>query len=149
MSQSDYIKYKKIATQLRIDNSGAKNNVLNSQNTPVLKSQNYTDFVEYALENSITNNKIIYHQITPSGKQIIMDMEKITTNCPSFKVCTGTNTRSNRIPMSQGYNNPTPVPLSIKQIKKREFNLKNECICAQNSAKYTHTCKCKMANWIR
>jgi hypothetical protein len=120
--------------------------VINSQNAPVLESQNYTDFVEYALENKVANTKIIYHQITPPGKQIVMDMEKTVTNCPTFITCNGTNTRPNRKPMSQGYNNPTPVPLSIKEIKKKAFNLKSGCICAQKSAKFTNSCKCAIAN---
>lgn len=148
MSQSDYIKFKKISTQLSVDNSTAQNNVINSQNAPVLESQNYTDFVEYALENKIANTKIIYHQITPPGKRIVMDMEKTITHCPSFIVCNGTNTRPNRRPMSQGYNNATPIPLSIKKTKNVS-NQKNGCICAQNSAKYTNSCKCAIANWTR
>ena len=68
MSQSDYIKYKKINTVLQVD---ANDNFL-----PVLNSQEYSDYKEHVLENTIANSKTIYRRITPSTTQVVLDMDK-------------------------------------------------------------------------
>ena len=49
MSQSDYLKHKKISNKLSIDHS--------SNDPAVLDSQDYIDYRSYALNNEITNTK--------------------------------------------------------------------------------------------
>jgi hypothetical protein len=68
MSQSDYIKYKKVNNILSVD---ASNNFL-----PVLNSQDYSDYKEFVLENTVINSKTIYRRITPDSQQIVLDMNK-------------------------------------------------------------------------
>ena len=93
MSQSDYIQYKKVANELRIN--GTTDTLYPVD--PIFTSKDYTDFKSYALETTISNTKINYNQLIPSEKKIIFNMEKNTTNCPTFPLCRNTNTRSNRV----------------------------------------------------
>lgn len=93
MSQSDYIQYKKVANELRIN--GTTDTLYPVD--PIFTSKDYTDFKSYALETTVSNTKINYNQLIPSGKKIIFNMEKNTTNCPTFPLCRNTNTRSNRV----------------------------------------------------
>ena len=145
MSQSDYIKYKKINTVLQVD---ANDNFL-----PVLNSQEYSDYKEHVLENTIENSKTIYRRITPSTTQVVLDMDKrkslvqnmgtLTTNCPSFIMCNGTNNRPYRVPMSDVYFTPTPQPLNWQQTKNASWQ-KTGCKCILNSAKTNaNICSCK------
>lgn len=94
MSQSDYLKHKRIANELSIDHS------LN--HLPVLESQNYTSYRSYALKNDIVNTKTILNRITPSNKQIIFDVEKTVSGCPDFIDCSNTHLRPNRELNSSG-----------------------------------------------
>jgi len=136
MSQSDYIKYKKITTKLAID----KTNDL----PPVLNSQDYSDYKEYVLENTITNSKIINRRLIPSTTQVVLDMDKnkalvqnmgtSLSNCPNFLLCNNTNLRSNRVPLSNVFSNPTPQPLNWDQKKSNlDKNISKLCTFIKNS----------------
>jgi hypothetical protein len=85
MSQSDYIKYKKMSQELKINKL-----------PPVLEPDDYISYKEYALENSIKNTKLTYNQLQPPNKIMVMNMEKTVTNCPSFIVCKNTHLRPHR-----------------------------------------------------
>jgi len=139
MSQSDYIKYKKTANQIKIDMT---NNV-----SPVFEAQTYTDFKQYALESTIKNTKTIYNKLTPSGDTIIFDMEVSNSVCPAnvtFPVCVNTNLRSNRVAMPDSYFTPTPQPLNWKKLKNAS-NQKNACSCVLDSKNTNlYICKCKL-----
>ena len=130
MSQSDYIKYKRVATELK-----------NTKQVPaVLESQDYIGYKEYSMENKITNTKTLYNQLIPPGKKIIFDMEKKVTNCPAFIICNNTNKRPNRVAMSKVYFTPTPVPKYVKH----PANAKTGCKCALNSVNTErYVCSCK------
>jgi len=147
MSQSDYIKYKKITTVLTIDMS---NNF-----SPVLDSQNFLDYKEYVLENTVANSKIVYRRIVPSNVQVVLDMEKTkskvqnmatsTTVCPNFLLCKNTNQRPYRVPLSTVYFKPKPQPLNWKETKNASWK-KTACKCILNSSKTnSNTCSCKLA----
>jgi hypothetical protein len=147
MSQSDYIKYKKITTKLAVDKD--------TKQSPVINSQDYSDYKEYVLENTIINSKTIYRRITPTTSQVVLGMEKnkslvenmgtSLSNCPSFLLCKNTNLRKNRGPLSSVYYTPTPMPLNWQQTKNASWK-KTGCKCILNS---THTntniCSCKLA----
>jgi len=92
MSQSDYIKYKKVSTKLRVDNNTAKQ-------PPVFEQGNYLDFKEYTLENTIVNTKPVFDRVTPTGQQVVFDIYRTVTNCPTFIDCSNTNLRTNRVPI--------------------------------------------------
>jgi hypothetical protein len=139
MSQSDYIKYKRVATILR-----------KNDQPPVMESQTYLDLKEFALVNTIVNTKPVTNLLTlptTPATQIIFDMAKVVNNCPTFPICTNTNTRKNRVPLSTVYYTPVPKPLSIKATKNASW-MKNACKCKLNS-KYTNSniCSCKNGLW--
>jgi len=147
MSQSDYIKYKKIATTLAID--------MNTNMLPVLNSQDYSDFKELVLENTVANSKTIYRRVTAPTSQVVLNMDKNETlvqnmgtslnNCPSFLMCNNTTKRPNRVPLSKVYFTPTPQPLNWKQHKNASY-LKTGCKCILNSTNTNkNICKCKIA----
>ena len=136
MSQSDYIKYRRISEQLRVD---ASRNQL-----PVMTQTNYLDYKEYVLENTIKSTSIVYNLLTPSGEQIVYGMEKIAANCPTTYECINTNKRLHRIPMPSVYFTPTPQPLNWFQKKNAKWQ-KNACICSLNSVNtLRYVCNCKL-----
>jgi hypothetical protein len=140
MSQSDYLKYKRLSVELRVDSSYNKM-------PPVFESHKYLDYKQYVLENTIVNTKTIYNRITPSGEQIVFNMNKKSTNCPSFLVCSNTQKRPNRVPLSQSYYVPTPLPLNVNQTKNAK-NQKNACKCKLNSINTDrYICSCKLGAW--
>jgi hypothetical protein len=112
-SQSDFIKYKKVNTVLSVDAT--------ANFYPVLTSQNYSDYKEFVVENTVQNKKVIYNRITPSTVQVVLDMDKNKskvqnmgklpiTNCPSFLLDNDCNKRPYRVPMSSVYFTPRPKP---------------------------------------
>lgn len=86
MSQSDYIKYKKMSTELKRMN----------KLEPILESNQYISYKNYALENKIQNTKITYNQLLLPNRTQIFNMEKKVTDCPVFTTCLNTNLRANR-----------------------------------------------------
>ena len=138
MSQSDYLKYKRVSTALKIDGN---------DKLPVFDSQNYVNYKQYALENTIDNTSVLYNRITPANRRVVFNMDKNATNCPTFIVCRNTNSRPNRVPLSTVYFTPTPMPRTILDTKAAN-NLKTECRCVLNS-KYTnrYLCSCRLGEF--
>src|SRR6056300_635159 len=139
MSQSDYLKHKKMSTRIRVDND-------TTSQPPVFTSNVLTQNQQYSLSNSITNTKPRYNQLVPSNTQLIFNMEKTVTNCPTFPVCKDTNLRTNRVPMTCRADPtiPTPEPLDIVT-RNNAVNIRTGCKCVLNSR---HTdrniCSCKV-----
>lgn len=139
MSQSDYLKYKRVSTRLRVDNN-------TTNQPPVFESATLTQNQQYALTNSITNTKPRYNQLVPSGRQPVFSMEKTVTSCPTFPVCTNTNLRTNRVPMTCRADPyvPTPEPLDIMS-RNEAVNMRNDCKCVLNSRNTDgNICSCKL-----
>lgn len=88
MSQSDYLKRKKLATELKNDHA--------TNHPSVLNSKQYLNYLSYSLGNNIENTKITYNKIVPSTKHNIFNIEQTTTNCPDFE-CTDSSKRPNRV----------------------------------------------------
>jgi hypothetical protein len=150
MSQSDYIKYKKVTTVLAVDNNSTNNKL-----KPVLNSQEYSNYKEYVLENTVTNNKTVYRRIVPTTVQVVLDMEKnksvvqnmgtSLSNCPSFLLCNSTNLRKNRLQLLGSHFTPTPQPLNWQQTKNASWK-KTGCKCILNSVHTNENiCKCKLS----
>lgn len=115
MSQSDYIQYKKVSTQLRL-----------YEEPPVLTQDTYLLYKEHALENTIQPTKPIYNQLLPPTRSLIMDMEMPSrTNCPTFPLCRNTHLRANRIPMLSVY--ATCRPQRPLYVKTGDDFLKKQC----------------------
>lgn len=144
MSQSDYIKYKRVANQLNVDNNN-KNNKL----APVLSSQNYIDYSQYTTMNGIINNTPLFDVVPIPGTTNIFGMTKYVTNCPSgnFITCRNTNTRPNRLALSSVYFTPKPQPRTIEDTK-HAANKKSGCSCVLDSINTERNiCKCKKGAW--
>jgi hypothetical protein len=105
MSQSDYIKYKRVGSILKLEADTAKHQLL-----PVLSGQEYIDYKQYDIETNVVNSITLYNESKNLDTQnIIFGMTMTRTNCPTFKLCTNTNERSNRVPLSEIYITPRPV----------------------------------------
>jgi hypothetical protein len=137
MSQSDYLKYKRIATILKVDNTTTKQ-------PPVFTSQDYLNFKEFTLENTIVDTKLRYNALTVSGDVLIMGMNKDVSNCATFTMCKNTNSRTNRVANSTVYFTPRPQPLTIKE-RNEAANLKTGCKC-NGKTKFSR-CQCSMGRF--
>jgi len=137
MSQSDYLKYKRVSTILKVNNNTKKQ-------PPVFDSSDYLNNVEFSLENSVVNTKLVLNRLTSNVGTAtpipIFGMDKVVGNCPTFPICKNTNLRTNRVPMSPVFYDPTPQPLSIEK-RNEAVNLKTSCKC-KLSSKYTDGKKC-------
>jgi len=119
MSQSDYIRFKKIATKLSIDSTKT-----NNKEHPVFDSGDYIDFKQFDLENNIINTSPTFNYIVPEGHQIIFGMDMDVSYCSHFIDCSNTDLRPNRLPMLASQFTPTPPPLDWKKsnsLKKQRF----------------------------
>jgi len=132
MSQSDYIKQKRTAANLKEQ----------SKHTPIYNSTDYTEYKEYSLEKTITSTKPTYNQLRVPGSKTIFDMEKKVSDCPSFVLCSGTQARLNRRPLDAVQQSCFPVmkppgrpmPRLLNSVTKKPF---------PSTKKYRMICKCK------
>jgi hypothetical protein len=117
MSSSDYTKYKRTGTILK-----------NLADEPyVLDASGYTDFMNYNLENKVTNTKIAYNKLIQPNHQIVFNMDRNVVDCPTFTLCTQTNTRSNRERIMSTQAAPRP---RVKYIKDRNiYSVKFKTLC--------------------
>jgi hypothetical protein len=132
MSQSDYLKYKRVATILKVDNNTKKQ-------PPVFDSSVYNDNVEFSLENSVVNTKLVLNRLSlnvgNTAPLPIWGMDKKISGCATFPICNNTNMRTNRLPLLGTQFDPVPKPLNIEK-RNEAANLKTACKCVLNS-KYT------------
>jgi hypothetical protein len=128
MSQSDYLRRKRIATTLQND----------AALYPVLSEQNLLDFKQFSLVNTIPNDKEILNYIVPANKRMIFNIEQTVAECPSFIVCSGTNARPNRIPMTGKL--CQILPLNWRKIKENN-EVKCVCVLGRSQTSEFH-CKC-------
>ena len=137
MSQSDYIKLKRTATNLKEQ----------AKHDAIYKSTDYTTFKEYSLEKTIPNNKITFNQLRMPGTKTIFDIEKKVSDCPSFILCSGTQARANRRPLDAVQQSCYPVmkapgrsmPRLLNTITKKPF---------LNTKKYRMICVCKNVSCV-
>ena len=153
MSQSDYLKSKRISTQLRIDNQ--KVNGVTKQ-PAVFTSQDLQDYTQYALTNTIVNTKPTLNRLTPKLRQRVYDMDKAVSGCPSFIVCKDTQQRNNRVLSLGGYFGATTANSTVKSslVNIRTYwdntpsNLKTECNCAVgNRSIDNNACACAVGRF--
>ena len=122
MSQSDYLKHKKTAHIL-------KENKL----PPILNSADYTAYTRFQLTNTIINDEEAnYGEIVPEGKKKIFGMEINVSNCPSFILCSSTDTRPNRVLLKNVYSEPRELKKSTAYAPDRFAN----CNCSKLYSKY-------------
>jgi hypothetical protein len=129
MSQSDYIRYKKIANELR-----------NNEYDPVFTEGDYVNLKQFSLQNQVLNTRKTFNQLIPTGSKRIFNMEKITGDCASFPICVDTNTRTNREPLGNVYITPQYITPYVKQ----PTSAKTACNCILNSVDTErYICNCK------
>ena len=153
MSQSDYLKSKRISTQLRIDNE----KVNGVTNQPALfTSKDLQNYKQYALTNTIINTKPTLNRLTPKLRQRVYDMDKAVSGCPSFIICKDTQQRNNRVLSSGGYFGATMANNNAKSslVNIRTYwdntpaNLKTECNCAVgNRTTDSYACACSVGRF--
>jgi len=110
MSVSDYIKYKRVGTQLRDVLPNSK-----KQAPAVFDDQMYIDFKQYTVENTIFDSKLIENSLIPAGSNLVFNTLKNVANCPQFPLCKETDKRTNRVPLSKVYYYQQPSPTYWKQ----------------------------------
>lgn len=124
MSQSDYIKHKKISNELKTL----------SDYPSILNANDYILFKQYSLENTIVNSKNEYNKLALPNKRKIFDIERNVTSCPNFSICSSTDSRSNRKPMMNIQYQPIPVKLFAKNtFTYAKVPEKNSFICKRNN----------------
>jgi hypothetical protein len=85
MSQSDYIKQKRIANVISTKGSGVN---LNRRDFPqVFESQVYTDYLQKNAIESVSNSIPTYNQLSVSGTTIVFDMPLQLSECASSGFC--------------------------------------------------------------
>ena len=119
MSQSDYIRYKKIEVELQEQKKLA----------PVIGSGQYINYKSFTLKNTILSDNVSYTKIMPKDSVNIfgMQMNKPLT-CASFALCKNTNDRANRKPLLGTQSNAQPLPFTRKKPHKTPADL-NICKC--------------------
>ena len=110
MSQSDYIRYKRVANELR---NQAENL------PPVIESGQYINYKAFTLENTILSNQLTYTKILPSSSVNVFGMQRNNpSGCSTFRLCTGTNSRVNRRPLLGTQIAAQPLPVISTDTKQ-------------------------------
>jgi hypothetical protein len=139
MSQSDYIRYKKVSTELA--------GFSGDNRPPVLLQSDLLTFQEFNLENKTVNTKTVRNCITPVGSTVVFGMVKTPSSktCGVVFDCSYTNLLPNRVPLSGVYFTTRSLPLDWNKTKNAKWQ-KSGCICALGRS-YTdkYICKCKTA----
>ena len=107
MSQGDYIRYKRVAQELKVQ----------SKLPSVFDSGKYTNYKEFSIENTVVNSTTEYDRVIPVNTRIVFGMERPkATACPTFELCNNTNLRGNR--KLESYSELQQVPLTNIERKK-------------------------------
>jgi hypothetical protein len=108
MSQGDYIRYKRVSQELKVQ----------SKLPHVFDSGNYTNYKEFSVENTVVNDLTQYDRVIPMTTRVVFGMERPkATTCPGFEVCRNTNQRGNRA--LNVYTKLQQIPLN--DVKKKKF----------------------------
>lgn len=119
MSQSDYIKYKRIAVEL--------NNQANNL-PPVIGSGQYTNYKAFTLENTLFNTKPNYMKLTPFNSVNVFGIQIDTpSDCSTFTLCNGTDSRENRKPLTGRHSDARPLPILQPHNILSKLNVCNYC----------------------
>jgi hypothetical protein len=118
MSQSDYIKYKRLANELK---NQAKNL------PPVIDSGKYIGYKSFTLENTILNTKLSYTKLQPTSSVNVFGMQINNPSCTTFQICRGTNARPNRKPLLGTQFGVQPLPVIKPHKTLDKLNICNYC----------------------
>jgi hypothetical protein len=141
MSQSDYIRFKKMSVKMK--------NIQNKQDFPqVVASQDYTNYLEYSQVNKCVNTKTTFQLLDDASNIFDVQMSHITADCPTF-ICPDSdgNYRPNVFPMTGFLNSPVndaqlPVTTPVRKYVKHPSYEKTAKVCAIHTSCYDPAC-CK------
>jgi hypothetical protein len=105
----------------------------------VLTCNNYTEFKNYSLVNTIPNIKNCFSRLSLDKKTNIFNIEVNTNNCSKIEMCNNTNNRTNRYLKSPQLPEPTYRLNKIYVPNCCNFNngyIKRRCICSKKVCKY-------------
>ena len=123
MSQSDYIQHLKVATELKSQ----------SKLSPVLTADDYTAFKQFNIENIVYNTSRRHNQLVPTGTQIVFDMPMPNASrCSTFLLCSNTQKRPNRVPLSTVYFHSLTCKPSPVYVKHKPLRTCAKCCYATN-----------------
>jgi hypothetical protein len=119
MSQSDYIKYKRIAVELKNQSKNL---------APVINGGQYVDYKAFTLENTILNTKPDYIKLTPPNSVNVFGMQiNSPSNCSTFTLCRGTDSRVNRKPLTGTQSSAQPLPILQPHKTLSKLQICNYC----------------------
>ena len=119
MSQSDYIRYKRVALEL---SNQAKNL------DPVIESGKYIGYKAFTLENTIISTKPTFTKLQPTSRVNVFGMQiNNPSSCQTFKLCTGTNSRANRKRLLGTQINSMPLPIIQPNVTANKLNVCKYC----------------------
>ena len=119
MSQSDYIRYKRVAVEL----SNQRENL-----TPVIGSGQYINYKAFTLENTILSDNNSLEKLYPSSSVNVFGMQKNhPSTCASFKLCSETNSRLNRRPVLGIYSTPRPLYKTKPHVTPLKLDICDYC----------------------
>jgi hypothetical protein len=125
MSQSDYITYKRSQMIWK-----------NGKLPTTLDPSMYESFKDYALENTVVNQKLSYSQLQPANTQNVYNMEIDQSKyCNPFTICKDTNQRTNRIAMSPVKTHPTRRYQKIQTVYCCNCSKGRNCYCNKKICK--------------
>jgi len=134
MSQSDYIQYKKTQQVLLRQ----KTNL-----SKVLDANDYTKFEKYTVETTVPNNKLRYSRLIAPSTISVLEMDRKTTNCPTFILCKNTQTRPNRVLNTGSITLKNNKQMPITSISSILNNVNDPTYCTFKPTKYTtRVCPC-------
>jgi len=126
MSQGDYIRYKRLANDLRNQSENLP---------PVIESGQYINYKAFTLENTILSNKLTHTKIIPPSSVNVFGIQRNNpSSCSTFILCSGTNSRANRRPLLGTQIAAQPLPVIKPHITTdKHFCCKNEkLLCCKN-----------------
>jgi hypothetical protein len=130
MSQSDYIRYKRVSTTLRDLSSNPTNF------PPIISQSDYTDFTNFTMVNTVVNTNINYNEILPTNTIKIFGIPVTNpTNCWTYPLCINTDKRPNRIPpkdIDLSNNLQNIIPILPRKYVKHPTNI-NSMSCLNNN----------------
>lgn len=113
MSQSDYVKRKRIASQVASKNRSPINR---EDNPAIFGSQLLTQLKQYDLENTIVNTRPKFNQLLPSSDLRVMEMNlrQPVVACKTYRTCNNdiynTSNLPNRVLVKTFYDFATDKP---------------------------------------
>ena len=118
MSQSDYIKYKRLANEL----SNQRKNL-----DPVIESGKYVGYKSFTLENTIQSSKPSFTKLQPQTSVNVFGMQINNPSTCTFQLCSNTNSRDNRKLLLGVQSVSKPIPLKKPHKTPDKLFICNNC----------------------